>query len=314
MALIEAGDFRFEVDEGWGRLPDGMRAGVVTGVVVDSQDRVYLCQQQQDPPVLVMDRDGNFLDSWGSGYVVEPHTMYIGPDDVIYLADRGAHVAMKLSVSGDVLLEVGNRGQPSDTGCFEDEGIVLRAGGPFNRPTRLSPSPSGDLYASDGYRNCRVHRFAADGQFIASWGRPGGDGPGRLLFAPLPLGGPRRPDIRLRPQQQPHPDFRPEGEFVTQWTNVQLPTDLHIGSDGLFYLAERESGDAVEHLLTVRDGDGKHPVQLAYSAQPPDLARRPRRHLPRQRYRNRRIQGPGHQVRQSPLEERGFPLALKVVV
>lgn len=178
MALIEAGDFRFEVDEGWGRLPDGMRAGVVTGVVVDSQDRVYLCQQQQDPPVLVMDRDGNFLDSWGSGYVVEPHTMYIGPDDVIYLADRGAHVAMKLSVSGDVLLEVGNRGQPSDTGCFEDEGIVLRAGGPFNRPTRLSPSPSGDLYASDGYRNCRVHRFAADGQFIASWGRPGGDGPG----------------------------------------------------------------------------------------------------------------------------------------
>ena len=209
MALIEAGDFRFEVDEGWGRLPDGMRAGVVTGVVVDSQDRVYLCQQQQDPPVLVMDRDGNYLNSWGSGYVVEPHTMYIGPDDVIYLADRGAHVAMKLSVSGDVLLEVGNRGQPSDTGCFEDEGIVLRAGGPFNRPTRLSPSPSGDLYASDGYRNCRVHRFAADGQFIASWGRPGGDGPGAFYLAPLPLGGRRGPDIRLRPQQQPHPDLQP---------------------------------------------------------------------------------------------------------
>ena len=93
MALIEAGDFRFQVDTGWGRLPDGMAAGVVTGVVVDSQDRVYLCQQQQDPPVLVFDRDGNYIDSWGTGYVVEPHTMYIGPDDVILLADRGAHVA-----------------------------------------------------------------------------------------------------------------------------------------------------------------------------------------------------------------------------
>ena len=256
MALIEAGDFRFEVDEGWGRLPDGMRTGVVTGVVVDSQDRVYLCQQQQDPPVLVMDRDGNFLDSWGSGYVVEPHTMYIGPDDVIYLADRGAHVAMKLSVSGDVLLEVGNRGQPSDTGCFEDEGIVLRAGGPFNRPTRLSPSPSGDLYASDGYRNCRVHRFAADGQFIASWGRPGGDGPG-AFYSPhcLWVDGEGRIYVCDRNNNRIQ-IFDSEGEFVTQWTNVQLPTDLHIGSDGLFYLAERESGDAVEHLLTVRDGDG----------------------------------------------------------
>ena len=256
MALIEAGDFRFDVDDRWGSLPDGMRAGVVTGVVADSQDRVYLCQQQQDPPVLVFDRDGNFLDSWGSGYVVEPHTMYIGPDDVIYLADRGAHVAMKLSVSGEVLLEVGNRGQPSDTGCFEDEGVVLRAGGPFNRPTRLSPSPSGDLYASDGYRNCRVHRFAADGQFIASWGRPGGDGPG-AFFSPHCLWVDNEGLIYVCDRKNNRIQiFNPEGEFVSQWTNVQLPTDLHIGRDGLFYLAERESGDAVENLLTVRDGDG----------------------------------------------------------
>ena len=256
MALIEAGDFRFEVDRGWGRLPDGMRAGVVTGVVVDSQDRVYLCQQQQDPPVLVFDRDGNFLDSWGSGYVVEPHTMYIGPDDVIYLADRGAHVVMKLSVAGEVLLEVGNRGQPSDTGCFEDEGVVLQAGGPFNRPTRLSPSPSGDLYASDGYRNCRVHRFAADGQLKASWGRPDGDGPG-AFFSPHCLWVDGEGLVYVCDRKNNRIQiFDPEGEFVTQWTNVQLPTDLHIGRDGLFYLAERESGEAEENLLTVRDGHG----------------------------------------------------------
>ena len=256
MALIEAGDFRFDVDESWGSLPDGMRAGVVTGVVADSQDRVYLCQQQQDPPVLVFDRNGNFLDSWGTGYVVEPHTMYIGPDDVIYLADRGAHVAMKLSVSGEVLLEVGNRGQPSDTGCFEDEGVVPRAGGPFNRPTRLSPSPSGDLYASDGYRNCRVHRFAADGQFIASWGRPGSDGLG-AFFSPHCLWVDNEGLIYVCDRKNNRIQiFGPSGEFVTQWTNVQLPTDLHIGRDGLFYLAERESNEATENLLTVRDGAG----------------------------------------------------------
>ena len=256
MALIEAGDFRFEVDEAWGRLPEGMRAGVVTGVVADSQDRIYLCQQQQDPPVLVLDRYGNFLDSWGTGYIVEPHTMYMGPDDVIYLADRGAHVVMKLSVSGEALLEVGNRGQPSDTGCFEDEGVVLRAGGPFNRPTRLSPSPSGHLYASDGYRNCRVHRFTADGQLVASWGRPGGDGPG-AFFSPhsLWVDGEGRIYVCDRKNNRIQ-IFDSEGEFVAQWTNVQLPTDLHIGRDGLFYLAERESGAATENLLTVRNDAG----------------------------------------------------------
>ena len=37
---------------------------------------------------------------------------------------------------------------------------------------------------------------------------------------------------------------------------MQLPTDLHIGQDGLFYLAERESNEATENLLTVRDSAG----------------------------------------------------------
>ena len=253
MATIEAGDLRFDVHDSWGSLREGWSPGVVTGVVVDSQERVYVCQQQQDPPVLVFDRDGRFLGSWGSGYIVEPHTMYIGPDDVIYLADRGDHVALKLSVEGEVLLEIGNRGQPSDTGCFEDEGVVPRAGGPFNRPTRLSPSPSGDLYASDGYRNCRVHRFSADGRLIASWGRPGGDGPG-AFFSPHSLWVSDDGLVYVCDRKNNRIQiFDLDGEFVSQWSNVQLPTDLHIGRDGHYYLAERESNEAAQNLLTVRD-------------------------------------------------------------
>ena len=256
MALIEAGDFRFDVDHKWGQLPEGWRPGVVTGVAADSHDRVYVCQQQQDPPMLVFDREGGFLDSWGSGYIVEPHTMYIGPDDVVYLADRGGHVALKLSGDGEILLELGNRGQPSDTGCFEDEGVVLRAGGPFNRPTRLSPSPSGDLYVSDGYRNCRVHRFSPDGLLVASWGRPGGDGPS-AFFSPHSLWVDADGLVYVCDRKNNRIQiFDLAGEFVSQWTNVQLPTDLHIGPDGHYYLAERESNEATENLLTVRDGSG----------------------------------------------------------
>ena len=180
MPVVGSGGYQYEVAENWGQLPRGRTFGVVTGVAVDSRERVYICQQQQDPPVMVFDREGNYLDSWGTGFIVEPHTIYIGPDDVIYLADRGAHVALKLTQAGAVLLELGKRGQPSDTGCTEDEGEVLRAAGPFNRPTRLSPSPSGDLYVSDGYRNSRVHRFAAGGSLLTSWGEPGRTAPGEF--------------------------------------------------------------------------------------------------------------------------------------
>lgn len=256
MTTVGEGEYRYHLVENWGQVPSGLGVGVVTGVVVDSQDRVYFCQQQQDPPILVFDSDGNFLDSWGEEFINEPHTMFIDGNDVIYLADRGDHVALKLTTSGNQLLELGTRGQPSDTGCYEDEAVVLRAGGPFNRPTRLSPSPSGDLYVSDGYRNSRVHRFSSQGELIASWGEPGTSAPNEF-FSPHCLWIDGKGNVYVCDRKNNRIQvFSTEGEFLTQWTNVQLPTDLHIGSNGVFYLAERESNENPSGLLTLRDDQG----------------------------------------------------------
>ncbi len=256
MTTAGEGDYKYEVVENWGKVPSGWEVGVVTGVVVDSQDRVYVCQQQRDPPIMVFDREGNFLHSWGAEFINEPHTMFIDDDDLIFLADRGDHVALKLTTGGQQLLELGNRGQPSDTGCFEDEAEVPRAAGPFNRPTRVSPSPSGDLYVSDGYRNSRVHRFSGQGELISSWGEPGTSSPGEF-FSPHCLWVDGGGNIYVCDRKNNRIQiFSPQGDFLRQWTNVQLPTDLHIGADGVFYLAERESNESQFSLLTLRDDQG----------------------------------------------------------
>ena len=257
MAEIGTGQYRYEVVDHWGQLPDGWTFGVVTGVAVDSEDRVYICQQQQDPPIVVFDRLGNYIDSWGSGVIVEPHTIYMGSDDVIYLADRGAHVALKLSLDGQVLLELGSRGQPSDTGCTEDEGEVLRSAGPFNRPTRISPSVSGDLYVSDGYRNSRVHRFSAEGSLVDSWGEPGTTAPGEFRSPHclwIDQGGRVYVCDRLNNRIQ---IFSATGEFIGQWTDLGLPTDLHIDQHGTIYLAERPDDDSSDGWISVRDEEGQ---------------------------------------------------------
>lgn len=256
MTTAGEGDYRYELVENWGEVPSGLEVGVVTGVVVDSQDRVYVCQQQRNPPIMVFDRVGNFLHSWGTEFINEPHTMFIDDDDLIYLADRGDHVALKLTTDGRQLLKLGNRGQPSDTGCFEDEAEVPRAAGPFNRPTRISPSPSGDLYVSDGYRNSRVHRFSGQGELISSWGEPGTSAPNEF-FSPHCLWVDGGGNIYVCDRKNNRIQiFSPQGEYLRQWTNVQLPTDLHIGADGVFYLAERESNEAQISLLTLRDDQG----------------------------------------------------------
>ena len=65
MATVGKGKHTYEIVSGWGRLPDGWVLGQ-TAIVTDSEDRVYLFNRGEHP-LIVLDRDGNFLASWGEG-------------------------------------------------------------------------------------------------------------------------------------------------------------------------------------------------------------------------------------------------------
>ena len=237
MAIVGTGRYRYEVIENWGNLPPGQRFGAVSAVAVDSQDRVYAFQRK-DPPILVFDRDGNFLSSWGEGGINFAHGLYIGPDDVIYLTDRDDHVAMIFTLDGRPIQILGNRGQPSDTGCTEDGGTVLRAAGPFNKPAGLFRAPSGDLYVADGYRNCRVHRFSSGGALIASWGNPGKTAPNDFHL-PHCLWVDSQGLVYVCDRENERIQvFTGSGEFVTQWTDMGRPTAIYMDAEETVYVSE----------------------------------------------------------------------------
>jgi len=167
MTTVGAGKFTYTLIQDWGKLPAGQSFGTVSAIATDSQDRVYAFQRT-DPPVLVFDRDGNYLSSWGNGNFVSPHGLFI-KDDIVYVTDREGSKAMKYTLDGKPLQVIGEHGVYSDTGTEETGVVVPRAAGPFNFITEMVPHPSGDLYISDGYRNARVHRFTADGKLVSSW-------------------------------------------------------------------------------------------------------------------------------------------------
>ena len=166
--IVGEGDYRYEVIENWGTLPDGWHYGEVAAVGVDSKDNVYVFARSEHP-MMVFDREGNFLRSWGEGLFRRPHGVHLAPDDTIYCTDDGDHTVRRLTLEGTLLLEIGVPGEPAP----------MYGGDPFNRCTHTALSPEGDIYVADGYGNARVHKYSPDGKLLFSWGEPGTD-PGKF--------------------------------------------------------------------------------------------------------------------------------------
>ena len=254
MATVGTGKYTYELIQDWAKLPAGQNFGTVSAVASDSQDRVYVFQRQE-PPVVIFDRNGNYLNSWGQGMFENPHGIFI-KDDIVYLTDREGSIAMKTDLEGKPLLTIGTKGEYSDTGCEVAGEVCPRAAGPFNFLTEMVPAPNGDLYISDGYRNARVHRFSAAGTLISSWGQPGKGGPGEFhLPHSLIVGQDGRVFLCDRENSRVQV-FSPEGEYITMWTDMQRPLDISQDSEGIFYTSERPD-DNHPPQMSVLDGDGK---------------------------------------------------------
>jgi len=166
--ILGEGTFRYAVAEGWGKLPTCWRYGDVAAVGVDRKDNVYVFNRGPHP-MIVYDRDGNFLRSWGEGVFHRAHGLHMGPDDTIYLTDDGDHTVRQCTLEGKILLTIGIPGRPAP----------FMSGEPFHRCTHTALSPKGEIYVTDGYGNACVHKFSPDGKLLFSWGAPGTD-PGQF--------------------------------------------------------------------------------------------------------------------------------------
>jgi len=212
--VVGTANYRFRTMEDWGALPAEWSLGDVAAVGVDQNDHVYVFNRG-DHPMIVFDRTGRFLRSWGEGLFRNPHGVHVGADGAIYCTDDGDHTVRKCTADGKVLLEIGIPGEPA----------AYMSGRPFNRCTHTALAPNGDIYVSDGYGNARVHRYSQAGKLLASWGGPGVkpgefnvphniccDAEGYVYVAD-------RENHRVQV-------FDGSGRYQTQWNNLHRPCAL----------------------------------------------------------------------------------------
>jgi len=214
-----SGDFAFRLEANWAKLPDGWSFFEVVDIAVDSKDNVYVfCRGEH--PLIVFDRDGNFLYSWGEGLLKRPHGITIAPDGSLYCADDRGHIIYKLSRDREIVLKLGT-GQPAP----------FHSGEPFNLPTKVALEPgTGNFYISDGYGNARVHKYSGKGERLFSWGRTG-SGPGEFGL-PHCVCTDRQGRVYVADRENNRIQiFDDTGRYITQWNNMFRPCGLFITQD-----------------------------------------------------------------------------------
>jgi DNA-binding beta-propeller fold protein YncE len=271
--ILGEGAFRYRVNRDWAKLPDGWTFHEVAAVGVDQNDNVFVFNRGEHP-MIVFDRHGNFLRSWGADIFSHAHGIHMVPDGTIYCTDDGDHTVRHVTAEGRVLMQLGVPGKESP----------FMSGQPFNRCTHTALSPSGDLYVSDGYGNARVHKYSPDGKLLLSWGRPG-SGPGEFN---LPHNIVCDPDgwVYVADRESHRIQvFDGNGRYETQWNNLHRPSGMcmtfgrcplcYVGEIGPYMSVNRHypnigprvsildgKGNVLTRLGRTRDAVGQEPGQF----------------------------------------------------
>ena len=248
-----------EVITQWAALPDGRTWGSTAGIDIGPDGHVWVydrcgafgldggCEANPDvDPILKYDRHtAELLANFGAGLFVLPHGLHVDDDGNVWVTDSQGneagtkgHQVIKFSPEGEVLLTLGEAGQPGS------------GPGQLNEPCDVITAPNGDIFVSDGHsgqsadppedRTGRILKFDSEGNFIKEWGeigfRPGQfrtphalefDSQGRLYVAD-------RGNHRIQ-------IFDQEGELLEIYAQYSRISGLFITDDDTLYAIDSES-------------------------------------------------------------------------
>ena len=210
--ILGSGEHRYRVVENWAKLPDGWEFKDVAAVGVDSKDRVYVFNRGEHP-MIVFDRDGNFLRSWGEGMFKRAHGVHIDADDTLYCTDDGDHTVRKCTTDGKVLLD--DR-RPRQAGAVHERRAVpsLHAHRAVAARAR-STSPT-----ATATRACTSIRPTAS--CCMSWGEPGTD-PGQFNIVHNIVTDAEGWVYVADRENHRVQVFDGNGKYETQWNNLHRP-------------------------------------------------------------------------------------------
>lgn len=170
--VIGHGSHRYKVHQGWGNL-DASQFPVNNchEMVQDSKGRLIMVGDNVKNNILIYDRSGKLLDSWGHDFP-GGHGLTLwnaNGEESLFICDPNLGKVFKTDLKGKVLLTIEH---PSKVGAYQEKDAF--------KPTETAIGPDGTIYVADGYGSQWILRYTPKGEYI---GKFGGNGDGDSQFS-----------------------------------------------------------------------------------------------------------------------------------
>ena len=172
--LLGHGGYKYKADKGWAKI--SVNSNPLFNcheMVQDSKGRLIMMGDNTHNNILIFDKSGKLLDSWGTAWP-GGHGLSIskeGGEDFLWCVDCGwfndrngdwksqSGQVIKTDLNGRILFTIGH---PRTIGVYKDDENF--------QPTETAVGPNGDIYVADGYGSDYIIQYNSKGQYIRHFG------------------------------------------------------------------------------------------------------------------------------------------------
>src|SRR5687767_3765241 len=163
--VLGQGSSQYRLDTSWSKA-DVSRNPVndCHEMVQDSKGRIILLTNETKNNVLIYDKKGKLLTSWGTEYPGAHGLTLFNENgtDVLFICDNNRHQVIKTTIDGKVLMTLD---YPRETGQYTKADEYV--------PTETAIAPNGDIYVADGYGKDFIIQYNHKGEYVRHFGGKG---------------------------------------------------------------------------------------------------------------------------------------------
>jgi hypothetical protein len=172
--IVGHGGYTYKVDKNWAKISTSYYPLLnCHEMVQDSQGRLIMIGDHTANNILIFDKSGKLLDTWGHAFP-GGHGLSIGgegSDQFLLIADCGwfqkksggydkqAGFIVKTDLNGKLIFSIGH---PKTIGIYKENEPFM--------PTETAVAPNGDIYVADGYGSDYIIQYDSNGRYIRHFG------------------------------------------------------------------------------------------------------------------------------------------------